>query len=144
MKVLFLDCDGVLNSHRDFEVVWDSPDNYFCLNRRAVERIQNIIRNTDCKIVLSSSWRNLDGGRGFLETMGIPIFDKTGRSEDGFRGKEIQAWLDSHPEVIQYAIVDDDGDMLDSQLKNFVQTTMEHGLTDSHEYRLEYILTHHS
>ena len=43
------------------------------------------------------------------------------------RGMEIQEWLDRHPEVTHYAIVDDNADMLPHQW--LFQTTFERGLT---------------
>lgn len=39
------------------------------------------------------------------------------------RGYEIEEWLNKHPEVENYVILDDDDDMLDSQLNNFVRTS---------------------
>ena len=38
------------------------------------------------------------------------------------RGKEIQQWLDEHPEVTNYVIFDDDSDMLEHQMNNFICT----------------------
>ena len=39
------------------------------------------------------------------------------------RGHEIQYWLDIHPEVTNYVILDDDNDFLDTQQKYFIQTS---------------------
>lgn len=44
------------------------------------------------------------------------------------RGYEIQEWLDNNPDVTHYVILDDNSDMLDSQLGNFVKTDMFRGL----------------
>ena len=74
----------------------------------------------------------------FLEECGIPIYDCTDNGP-GERGDQIQRWLDSH-DVEKYAIVDDDSDMLDHQLRYFIQTEMMYGLTDNLAYRLAYIL----
>ena len=49
---------------------------------------------------------------------------------DSIRGDEIQEWLDEHPEVEKYAIIDDDDDMLPEQEENFFQTDFQTGLTD--------------
>lgn len=38
------------------------------------------------------------------------------------RGHEIQDWIDDHPEITHYVILDDDNDMLQSQRNNFVRT----------------------
>ena len=44
------------------------------------------------------------------------------------RGGEIQKWLNEHPDVDNYVILDDDGDMWDSQLYHFVQMNYENGI----------------
>jgi hypothetical protein len=38
------------------------------------------------------------------------------------RGHEVQYWLDEHPEVERYVILDDDNDFLPHQRGNFVRT----------------------
>ena len=48
------------------------------------------------------------------------------------RGSEIKAWLDMHPEVKKYVIIDDDGDMLEEQMSNFVMTYFYSGFQDEH------------
>jgi hypothetical protein len=142
MKILFLDIDGVLNCDRDSEVVSDAETCiFFRLNLRKIDMIRKIITDTDCKVVLSSSWRNFQGGRETVEYWKIPILDVT-PTKHACRGAEIQEWLENHPEVTEYCIVDDDGDMLDSQLRHFIQTTNEHGLTENLAYRITHILNH--
>ena len=77
----------------------------------------------------------MSGAREFIEQMGIPILDVT--DDDGrLRGEEIQRWLDAHPGIEQYVIVDDDSDMLDSQKEHFVNTDPEHGLTERMMYKV--------
>ena len=49
---------------------------------------------------------------------------------EGVRGHEIQEWLDKHPEVTRYAILDDDSDMLPEQMPNFFKTTFQNGLIE--------------
>lgn len=144
MKVLFLDVDGVLNSNRS--------KTFLALSKPALRRLKRIVDNTGCEIVLSSTWRTDERARNRLSKVlayrGMKIYSMTPNFAGAmfstgfryFRGHEIKAWLDDHPEVTNYCIVDDDCDMLDSQLRNFVQTTFEHGLTDTHAYRIEYIL----
>jgi hypothetical protein len=48
------------------------------------------------------------------------------------RGHEIQDWLDRHPEVENYVILDDDGDMLDGQREHFVHTATWDGMLLAH------------
>ena len=46
------------------------------------------------------------------------------------RGDEIKRYVEAHDGIENYAIIDDDSDMLDEQLFNFVQTDTYEGLTD--------------
>lgn len=46
------------------------------------------------------------------------------------RGKEIAAWLSKYPNPVErYVIIDDDTDMLEDQMANFVKTDPMFGLT---------------
>lgn len=63
--------------------------------------------------------------------MGLPEFiDITPSTIQRHRGTEIQMWLDAHPEVDNYVILDDDTDMLDSQSEHFVHISYEEGLNE--------------
>jgi hypothetical protein len=44
------------------------------------------------------------------------------------RGSQIKSWLDKHPEVTHYVILDDDGDMLEDQRStNFIKISRLNG-----------------
>lgn len=124
MKVLFLDVDGVLNSRSttNFHDLYPI-DPYMAF---LVGRIQ---LQTGCEVVLSSSWKNHPDGVQNVSKRVVQLLDKTPNVE-GVRGNEIQAWLDKHPEVDKYAILDDDMDMLVGQAGSFFKTTFQDGLTD--------------
>lgn len=134
MRVVFLDIDGVLNTHKTNAlfgpVICSHADAASKLDPLGV-KFFNMLHKAGITIVLSSTWRL---GRD-IETMtmkvGIPIFDKTCAwpFANSCRGDEIKIWLDAHPEVTSYVIVDDDSDMLEEQLPNFVKTQYEEGLT---------------
>jgi hypothetical protein len=139
MKVIFLDFDGVITI----------PPKWY-LNAGKIKWIKKIVDETDAKIVVSSSWRceNVKETINDMigETKRCPrnkmiywlidnIYDVTSWFSDKKyngtgRGGEIQTWLDKHPEVDNYVIIDDDNDMLDSQLYHFVQTNYEDGITE--------------
>lgn len=124
MKVLFLDIDGVLNSR--------STSNFkelYPLDQYKAFLIGRIQLQTGCEVVLSSSWRNHPEGVENVSQRVVRLLDKTPWL-DGCRGDEIEAWLEAHPYVEKYAILDDDSDMLDHQMPNFFKTTFEEGLTD--------------
>lgn len=129
MKVLFLDIDGVANSAEDAKatrgVLGISPEKAFIIGK--------IILDTDCKVVISSSWRNWPEGMEQIKQQIYPdIYDITPNShlvhyEDKPRGTEIKTWLSQHPEVTRYAILDDDSDFFDDQ--PLFKTTWEKGIT---------------
>ena len=152
MKILFLDIDGVLNSTDNMAAMSElwrinkddkSEDNYGRLGgERCVRWLKFIIAKTDCKIVLSSTWRR--SGFSVIQTMWqmreLPgeVIDITPtsvsqetinlyatNSNEADRGYEIQEWIDIH-KPDKYCIVDDDSDMLPHQ--NFVQTNSKIGL----------------
>jgi 16S rRNA C1402 (ribose-2'-O) methylase RsmI len=141
MKVLFLDIDGVLNSHQSIRMFFRQagmPSSgaaiHFC--PISSSNLQEIMaRIPDLKIVVSSTWRignTLETMREELRSSGIdlnrvigmtPVFRNLSRE----RGLEIQKWLDDHPEVSEFVIVDDDSDMLHLMPK-LVQTDTRLGL----------------
>ena len=142
MKVIFLDVDGVLNMH--------GSGGLFTLNKARLRLLEKIVKDTDAKIVVSSTWRTeaqhmtkLGRALGYRGMRISGRTDSLGRSATGeryYRGHEIQKWLDENPGVESYVILDDDSDMLDSQLRNFVQTDGMIGLTETLAYRATYIL----
>lgn len=127
-KVLFLDIDGVCNSqnfaHKQGRngILGIDPYPAFLVGKIQID--------TDCEVVLSSTWRLWENTRNEVAQKVVKFVDCTpdfrGR---GTRGDEIQDWLDRNPDVARYAILDDDADMLDSQLPNFFHTTWQKGLT---------------
>lgn len=138
MKILFLDFDGVITTYQS---KWK-------IDMDKVEIINDICDKTDAKIVVSSSWRK--GYRGVVHTfqeylkqyfvkneyVGLFKFNKfidniIGLTDSGsFRGNEIKFYMNDHPDIENYVIVDDDSDMLDEQLFNFVQTDTYEGITE--------------
>jgi hypothetical protein len=136
VKVLFLDIDGVLNSR---EVITKrGRGDVVCLEM--VERINRVIRATDCKIAISSSWRiahSLRWLKAFLRQYLIidVIVDKTPTSDKG-RGYEILLWLLVNPQVECYAIVDDDSFDMEEVKHRLVRTDFLTGIADEHVEQL--------
>lgn len=115
LKVIFLDFDGVLNSAKyllgreNFGVVID-PARMILLRR--------IVEATGAKIVLSTSWREhwskglpeCDSTGIFINDIfgkyGLRIWDKTPELH-ARREAEIKSWLDEHPEVKSFVVLDD-------------------------------------
>lgn len=142
MKILFLDIDGVMNSHQAIHMYYKESNAakhgrsmpfcpISCSNLREIlERIP------DLKIVVSSTWRlgrTLEQLREDLAPMGIDssrIIDKTPSNRmTRHRGQEIRSWIeDEAPAPVErFVIVDDDSDM-GALMENLVQTDTRMGL----------------
>ena len=146
MRVLFLDIDGVLNSTKTFiatgryPFTLDEPEGFDWI---AIKLLQRLCDSSGIQIVLSSTWRMHYSPKEVGDFLGLPIIDKTPVHFENWneemtiadfctratRGKEIVAWLADHPEVQHYCIIDDDSDMLESQLPVFVKTDGAEGMT---------------
>lgn len=135
MKVLFLDVDGVLNCEETFKhhtnsIIGIDPFMGLLVNR--------IVEATGAKVVLSSSWRGSEENEANIErAIGTKLFGRTPRfSHFQIRGQEINKWISDYPQVRRYAILDDDADMLPSQMKNFFKTSFKSGLTEDMAQRV--------
>ena len=143
ISILFLDVDGVLNRCGKSATRLESD---------LIDNLVHIVEQTDCRIVVSSTWRWMPGPMAeltrALEDRGLTIFSTTPvhqiRSQGGVylssvRGEEIQAWMDEHGTPKRFCIVDDDGDM--AHLKSaLVQTKSFEGLTLHHANRVITVL----
>lgn len=131
MKVLFLDIDGVCNS-----AAWVKLGNnpWHGTDPAAVKLVRQIIAQTKCKVVLSSTWRLWAESRAVVKRDVCHFIDVTKDMQAGAkwgaveRGLEVQEWLDRHPAVTQYAILDDNSDFLPHQW--LFKTTWETGITE--------------
>ena len=152
MKAIFLDIDGVLNNSNYTMMLVNEllgKEQYFQLLRdlgempfdyRSCMLLQKLIDETGARVVLSSTWRLSEKHiNGIIRYAGIAIFDKTPRLGT-IRGNEIQQYLNSHPEIDRYVIVDDDSDMLDEQMDNFIECDAEVGFTYEEYERAKKIL----
>lgn len=126
IKVIFLDIDGVLNlisqGHDEFGSIF---------HQHLVQNLKYIIDKTNAKIVITSTYRTY--GLNYMirmwkkrkyagEIIGITPDHRHKTGTTLQRGKEIQEWLLTSPyNVNNYVILDDDTDMEDYQLDNFVQ-----------------------
>lgn len=165
--ILFLDIDGVLNSHAwskrcvlppDFGQIpnWKKQATE-CIDPDAVAQLNRIVEESRCAVVLSSSWRKAEPlhrvtrilrYRGFKHDLLACTPDLSHRwttYEDRPRGNEILHWFKTllgwnGEGQYQYAIVDDDSDFLEHQWPHFVQTSGERGLTEIEATQLIEIL----
>jgi hypothetical protein len=148
MKVIFLDIDGVVNSeefaiwcHDNPEFIKNGGSNF--VDPDVIHMLVNLCKEHDIKIVISSSWRLFDLQSTIEEFKRyrdlIPLCEYivgvTPRNMDDriweSRGEEIQQYLNDHPEIDRYVIIDDDNDMLKSQKEHFVRCNYLFGLIPS-------------
>ena len=151
--IIFLDVDGVLNSSAYFEA--NKGKGRIEINDFHLKMLAKIYHTCDAKIVLSSSWRELDDPSDIhvywmyeylvneLARYGMEIIDKTPYVENN-RPLEIKTWLDNHVDKddIRFVSLDDDwskehydeygiGDCL-VQTKFFCNDVSEGGLQQEH------------
>ena len=147
MKVIFLDVDGVLNSEKSRNEMYDNNKSWMWneVANYHLEKLKKIVKETGAIIVLSSSWRlyhpKLTGFPEItdellkvlvdkMEDLELKIEDVTPDFRNKARGLEIEDWVKKHPNIERYIILDDDTDFLPYQKPFFIKTTFKDGLTD--------------
>lgn len=115
--------------------------------------LSNFCNEADVKICVSSVWKTNFSIRDennkidrfcpekwedALQALGFKAGTYVGVTghEAGCRGNQIEAWLERHPEVTDYAILDDDADMLSHQFKRFHFVDRYFGLSPNYLYRI--------
>jgi len=131
-KILFLDVDGVLNR---------CGKSMLKLETDLLANLVRIVDETDCQIVLSSTWRLMARAmkelkfafddRGLIIAGATPDLARV--MENGIwagkeRGHEIQAWMDEHFIPDRFVILDDNSDMA-HLLPKLIKTDSFEGLT---------------
>ena len=161
MSILFLDIDGVLNTHEnDPEVMCGQ------IHRDKVQLLNGVLRDTGARIVLSSAWRyiiyrneaTLMGLEWLLRSHGMiagRLIDITrkdttirgqydGRAHwpmDNERGQQISDWLDGTVLGREpYAVLDDLDLGITANGHPFVKTDGSVGLTQQDAKRLREML----
>lgn len=145
MKVLFLDIDGVLNSLSSV-LALGNPNEH--LDPVCVALVARLLKETDAKVVVSSSWRigrTVETLKHELDRIGAHkiadrIIGRTGDGYNGHRGRQIKEWIELNAPECSYVILDDDSDMLPAQRPYFVKTNFDEGFRASHYKRAMAIL----
>ena len=142
---VFLDIDGVLNNTSTRTL---THDGWCFVDDFLVQRLQKLVHETNAIVILSSTWRdgwlkdstdsddNIIHNEPYFDELvnklleyNIVLTDKTGAFMYR-RGWEIHEYLDKHPEIIHYVIIDDWDDMGDLK-PHLVLTNPHYGLTDT-------------
>lgn len=109
MKVIFLDIDGVLNSKGTA-----SLDNTY------IDRLRQLVKETDAKIVLSSSWKDIiynpddynESDKSMLDRLmnkeGLPFIGVLPDINEDKREAEITEWLNDHKGRVESFVILDD------------------------------------
>lgn len=117
MNIIFLDIDGVLNSYAYYKETEND------LDLKAIDILSQIYHKFNCKIVLSSTWRELkdisdESAQKMwkhlidtLEKYGMEIYDITPTIKNN-RPLEIATWLQNNS-CSNYVILDDDFPLLE-------------------------------
>ena len=137
VRVVFLDFDGVFTicGEGGFRL-----KNYDYVDSRATRLLSHALELLGAQVVVSSTWRIGEDRlrlRTYLQLAGINSRlhdDYKTKNLTGYRGFEIREWLKRHPEVQQYAIVDDESDFYPNQ--PLIQTDSTEGFGVRNYYQL--------
>lgn len=138
MNLIFLDIDGVLNSHRKLIEVYNRTKKPHSLYNYPFDEIclsnfKHLVEAKNSKIVITSSWRkDEEGRRKIIEALKeyeldhhiigyTPILHTS-------RGNEIKEYLNTLEEEPNFIILDDDTDMEDL-IEYLIKTNIKVGLT---------------
>ena len=124
MKVVFCDFDGVLNCARSQSRApfYDGAGTWYVgLDSNKLRNLAKIIQETNAKIVLTTTWREHYeiGAYKQMDPVGkyinnkfrmfdLKIYDKIVDGKRFDRGKGVKIWLEQHPEVTDFVILDDE------------------------------------
>lgn len=145
-KVLFLDIDGVLNSKIYYKYIYKPEDGGSRFDPYCVILVKRLIEEFSLKIVISSTWRNGVVNKLMRELNEHHLIDflhadwYTPIVRSASRGEEIKLWLDNHPEVKDYIILDDNENLLDHQISRFVKTSTYLGMVQERYHHARNLL----
>lgn len=126
-NVIFLDIDGVINNLRSLKFGE-------LIDIECVRHVKRICVQADAHIVVSSSWRiglstdvlcEILSPWGLHRVIGRTSTDPACKQ----RGDEIKQWIEKFG-CKNYLILDDDRDMLQEQMENFINTDGMVGITE--------------
>lgn len=131
-RIIFLDVDGVLNSHSFPRKMFNEEGvrvfEEDILDKRAIACLKQIVNaTTDAMIVLTSTWRKFPNSRARLvqQLAEYELFIHSDTPCTGKkRGDDISAWFNLHKDIPieSYIILDDDSDM-NEHLSHLIRTS---------------------
>lgn len=138
-KIIFLDIDGVLNNYNSMkDGTWVQAMNSKNWEETALDNLYWLLQATKAYVVISSSWRIIKNDIHWwneqFASVGLPklVVGITPRSSDGFRGREVKAYVEEH-DVQSYIILDDESDFLEGQPLVKINGSVGLTLEDTHK-----------
>lgn len=136
-NIIFLDIDGVLNGYnrwnrlgwniicltkiKKLRLWYRKVTDPFGVHERKVKRLAKIVKATNAKVVMSSSWRfgwwktpyeklfeDQKKLTDLLNKYNIEVIDITPDSPNGRRDEDIKAWLAKHEDMVKRFVILDD------------------------------------
>lgn len=144
MKVIFLDIDGVLNSH-----------SFLMTNKSAlfdpdkIKILKKVVRETEAELILHSTLRDHFKSdmtpvtapacelTDMLFEEGMFLIDKTNEEND--RETSIKKWLEKN-HVKNYCIIDDEKKLFSSEVSHLVAPCKDEGIDEECAKKAIYIL----
>ena len=145
-KILFLDIDGVLNSKFFYKYIFKRENGYSRLDPYCVILVKKLVYEFSLKVVISSTWRVGAMERLVKELNENDLVNQLHKDwltpvvRPACRGKEIDLWLNNHPEITEYIILDDNQNVFDHHLSRFVQTSAFMGMVQESYYQARNLL----
>jgi len=139
MNIIFLDVDGVLNSINKLIETYNKTHKphsgySYPFDENCLENLQLLVRETNSKLVITSTWRKDTQGREVLLNtlkeyeLDNQVIGYTPVLDNESRGMEIREYLRELKERPDFVILDDDSDM--EELTPFlIKTNRQVGLT---------------
>ena len=137
MKVIFLDKDGVLNSknylmkekqiRNTFSKILRTEEDkiryeMFSVNPKCLHCLKEIILETDTSVVLTNADRFNVYYQQLLDMCNIPVYGVTPYLGNK-RNLEIDTYLNEHPEITDYIIIDDEEIIFSSEHRHHFMKT---------------------
>ena len=131
MKIIFLNIDGVLSNDNH---TYHYGNNY--IDDNLLNLFAAVVKSTSSEVVLSSIWKNstnkVSSLISKLSKYNIKILEIISPLGQNWinPSEEIKKWLQNHPQVTKYVIIDNSLELFDSFKENLFATDPELGITE--------------
>ena len=140
--IVFLDFDGVVMPAKSISEAWANNRKFIkhevTFNKECTDRLNTILERSNADLVICSGWRNEE----YIQAHMVEVLIANGVRlnplkylgitpdiNNGHRGYEIQAWIESNKFLGKFVIIDDEEDMM-PMMDYLVNTNSGLGITD--------------